>query len=280
MRRSRVRWTTIVEWVLIGLAALWAFFPFYWAFINSIKIPKDTFVMSWIPFLQFQPTLDNWLTEVVGRETQHAMLNSTVVAISAATLATVLGMFAAYSLARFRFHRMKNEDLTLWFLSQRIMPPAVVLIPFFLLMNALKLRDTLPGLILVNTTFTLPFAVVILRQMFKDLPHELEESALVDGCSYVGAFWRVALPLVVPGLVSTFIICLAFSWNEMLMALALTSKNAITMPVVILSSEMSRGVQFWYVGVRVLMIMLVPTIVAVVAQRYIVRGLTFGAIKG
>ncbi len=280
MKRTGVRWTKIVEWVLVVLAALWAFFPFYWAFINSIKFPKDTFESSWIPFLQFQPTADNWITEVGVRETQHALFNSTVIAITAAVLATALGMFAAYSLARFRFHRMKNEDLTMWFLSQRIMPPAVVLIPFFLLLSTLKLRDTQFGLILINTTFTLPFAVVILRQMFKDLPLELEEAALVDGCSYFSAFWRVALPLVLPGLISTFIICLAFSWNEMIMALALTSKNAITMPVVILGSEHTRGVQFWYVGVRVLLIMLVPTIVAVAAQRYIIRGLTFGAIKG
>lgn len=275
MRRSRVRWTTIVEWVLIGLAALWAFFPFYWAFINSIKFPKDTFVMSWIPFLQFQPTARNWIAEVAGRQTQHALFNSTAIAVSAATLATLLGMFAAYSLARFKFVRMKNEALTIWFLSQRIIPPAVVVIPFFLLMSTLKLHDTLTGLILVNTTFTLPFAVVILRQMFRALPSELEEAALVDGCSYFSAFYRVALPLVLPGLVATWIICLAFSWNEMFMARALTSKNAITMPVMILGSS-----QFWTVGVRVLLIMLVPTIVAVVAQRYIVRGLTFGAIKG
>jgi multiple sugar transport system permease protein len=275
MKRTGVHWTRIVEWVLVVLAAVWAFFPFYWAFINSIKFPKDTFVMSWIPFLQFQPTARNWIAEVAGRQTQHALFNSTAIAVSAATLATLLGMFAAYSLARFKFVRMKNEALTIWFLSQRIIPPAVVVIPFFLLMSTLKLHDTLTGLILVNTTFTLPFAVVILRQMFRALPSELEEAALVDGCSYFSAFYRVALPLVLPGLVATWIICLAFSWNEMFMARALTSKNAITMPVMILGSS-----QFWTVGVRVLLIMLVPTIVAVVAQRYIVRGLTFGAIKG
>jgi multiple sugar transport system permease protein len=275
MKRTEVRWTRIVEWVLVVLAAVWAFFPLYWAFINSIKFPKDTFVMSWIPFLQFQPTARNWIAEVAGRQTQHALFNSTAIAVSAATLATLLGMFAAYSLARFKFVRMKNEALTIWFLSQRIIPPAVVVIPFFLLMSTVKLHDTLTGLILVNTTFTLPFAVVILRQMFRALPSELEEAALVDGCSYFSAFYRVALPLALPGLVATWIICLAFSWNEMFMARALTSKNAITMPVMILGSS-----QFWTVGVRVLMIMLVPTIAAVVAQRYIVRGLTFGAIKG
>jgi len=220
MKRTGVRWSKVVELAVVVLAAMWALFPFYWAFINSIKFPKDTFESSWIPFLQFQPTADNWITEVSIRETQHALMNSTIISICAAVVATILGMFAAYSLARFRFTRpWKNEDLTMWFLSQRIMPPAVVLIPFFLLMSTLRLRDTQFGLILIHTTFVLPFAVVILRQMFKDLPLELEEAALVDGCSYFSAFWRVALPLVLPGLVSTFIICLAFSWNELLFTL-------------------------------------------------------------
>lgn len=279
-KKRRAIWLHVIDWGLIAVAVLWSLFPFYWAFVNSIKYPKDTFVMSWIPFLQFQPTLEHWMLEISIRETQRAMLNSTLVATFAATLAVVLGTLAGYALARFKFTRIKNENLTVWFLSQRVMPPVVMMIPFFILLSQLRLRDTVPGLILINTTFTLPFAVVIMRQMFKDLPYELEEASLVDGCSYFGAFYRVALPLVLPGLVSTWILCMAFTWNELLMALSLTSKDAITMPVVILGAEHTRGVQFWYVGVRVLLITLVPVFMAIAAQRYIVRGLTFGALKG
>jgi len=280
MQQRRNIWFQIVDWVLIIAAILWAIFPFYWAFINSIKKPIDTFVMTWIPFLQFEPTLEHWINELTIRETQKALFNSTAISVCAATLAVTLGTLAGYALARFQFRRIRNEDLTIWFLSQRVMPPVVVMIPFFILMNSVRLRDTVLGLVLINTTFTLPFAVVIMRQMFRDLPREMEEAALVDGCSYFDAFRRVALPLVLPGLISTWIICLAFSWNEFLMALSLTSKDAVTMPVVILGAEHTRGVQFWYVGVRALLTMMVPTLLALAAQRYIVRGLTFGAVKG
>jgi multiple sugar transport system permease protein len=167
-----------------------------------------------------------------------------------------------------------------WFLSQRILPPVVVVIPFFLIMTTLNLRDTVFGLILLNATFTLPFPVIILSQMFRELPIELEEAAFVDGASRWQAFSRVALPLVVPGLVAAWIICLAFSWNEFLFALTLTTKSAIPMPVIIAGAEHTRGVQFHEVGVRVLLTMLPPTIMALLAQRYIVRGLTLGAVKG
>lgn len=266
--------------VLVLIAALWAAFPFYWSFINSIKEPLDTFEPKWIPFLQFTPTLQWWQDELAVRETQNAIVNSTIIAVGAATLALLLGTLAGYSLARFKFTRFKTENMTMWFLSQRVMPPAVAIIPYFIILSRLKLLDSHIALILLNTTFVLSFAVVIMRQMFRDLPAELEEAALVDGTSYFGAFWRVALPLVAPGLVATWILCLAFTWNEFLMALSLTSKDAIPMPVIIAGSEHTRGVQFWFVGVRTVLTMLVPAALALAAQKYIVRGLTFGALKG
>jgi multiple sugar transport system permease protein len=142
------------------------------------------------------------------------------------------------------------------------------------------LLDSVWALALLNATFTLPFPVIILTQMFRELPIELEEAAMVDGANRLQSFLRVALPLIVPGLVSTWIICLAFSWNEFLFGLTLTTKKAIPMPVIIAGAEHTRGVQFWYVGVRVLLTMLPPTILALLAQRYIIRGLTLGAVKG
>ena len=160
------------------------------------------------------------------------------------------------------------------------MPPVLFVIPFFLIMRQVGLLDSVLALILLNATFILPFPVIILSQMFRELPLELEDAALVDGASRFQAFTQIALPLVVPGIVATWIICLAFSWNEFLFALALSSKNAIPMPVIIAGAEHTRGVQFWFVGVRVLLTMLPPTILALLAQRYIVRGLTLGAVKG
>jgi multiple sugar transport system permease protein len=160
------------------------------------------------------------------------------------------------------------------------MPPVLFVIPFFLIMRELKLLDSVWGLMLLNATFTLPFPVIILSQMFRELPLELEEAARVDGASRFQAFFRIALPLVTPGLVATWILCLAFSWNEFLFALSLTSKSAIPMPVIIAGAEHTQGVQFWFVGVRTLLTMLPPMILALLAQRYIVRGLTLGAVKG
>jgi multiple sugar transport system permease protein len=279
-RKSLSTAGNIVLFGMIAILMLWVLFPFYWAFLNSIKKPAETFEPTWIPFLQFEPTLEHWRAELAIRETQHALRNSTVIAVGAATLSTVLGTLAAYALARFRFLRPNNGSITTWFLSQRVLPPVVVVIPFFLLMRELKMLDSVWALVLLNATFTLPFPVIILSQMFRELPIELEEAALVDGASRFQSFLRVALPLVLPGLVATWIICMAFSWNEFLFGLSLTTKNAIPMPVIIAGAEHTRGVQFWFVGVRVMLTMLPPTILALLAQRYIIRGLTLGAVKG
>jgi len=270
----------------IGFAALLLvilvvfLFPFYWAFVNSIKRPEDTFQPTWIPFLQFDPTLEHWRNELAIRETRRSLTNSLIIATGAATLALVLGTPAAYGLARFRFQRPSNGFFITWFISQRVIPPVVVAIPFFLIFRTFGMLDQLPSLVLLNATFTLPFVVVIMREMFLEVPSELEEAAFVDGASRLQALLRVALPLAAPGLVATWLLCFAFSWNEFLMALTLTTKEAIPMPVYIAGAEHTRGVQFWFVGVRVLITILPPAVLAVLAQRYIVRGLTFGAVKG
>jgi len=258
----------IVIWVLLIFMLLWVLFPFYWALLNSIKHPSDTFRPgTWVPWLTFKPTLDTWISNLSQREIRRALLNSTLISTGAATVSVIIGTLAAYALARFRFQRVSNGSITTWFLSQRILPPVVVVLPFFLIMSSIGATDKIWSLILLNATFVLPFPVIILSQMFRELPPEMEEAAFVDGANRWQAFTRVALPLVVPGLVSVWIICMAFSWNEFLFALTLTAQH-------------TRGVQFHEVGVRVLMTMLPPTILALLAQRYIVRGLTLGAVKG
>ncbi len=262
------------------LALFLVLFPFYWAFLNSIKRPEETFQPTWIPFLQFQPTLEHWRSQLATPEIRHALLNSAIISIGAATLALALGTLAAYALARFRFNRPSNGALTTWFLSQRVLPPVMFVTPFFLLMRQFGLLDSVWALVLLNATFTLPFAVIILSQTFRELPRELEEAALVDGASYFQSFFWIVLPLALPGLAATWVICMAFSWNEFLFALSLTSKSAIPMPVIIAGAEHTRGVEFWFVGVRVMLTMMVPVILAILAQRYVIRGLTLGAVKG
>jgi multiple sugar transport system permease protein len=273
----------IVLWIVILIATAWGVFPFYWAIITSLKPPGVILTKpSLIPFLQFQPTFANWQSEFTNRwpEISRALGNSLIIAVGATVLAIALGTLAGYGLARFRFQRWKNKDMTLWFLSQRFLPPMVTVIPFFLLMRTLGLLDTQLALILTNATFTMPFAVLIMRDVFKELPEELEESALVDGASRLQSFWHIALPLAAPAVAAAAVICFAFSWNEFLFALILTLKNAQPITVVIAGVEHTQGIQFWFVATRLLLAILPPALLALTAQRYIVRGLTFGAVKG
>lgn len=277
--------TTLVDalasLVAISIALLFVF-PIYWAFSQSLRNPLDTFTVAGfgIPWVNFQPTLGNWIDQLSTPETVQSLLNSTIIAVSASALALAIGTPAAYALARFRFERWKNRDITVWFLSQRVLPPVATVVPFYLTMRWLGLLDTHLALILINATFVLPFVVVILRQTFLDLPIELDEAALVDGAGYFGAFWRVALPLAAPSMAATGLIIFAFTWNEFLFAVTLGSKRAITVPVHIAGAIDTRGVQFWFMGVRAMVVMIPPVLIAIIAQRYIVRGLTLGAVKG
>ncbi|MBM3637296.1 MAG: carbohydrate ABC transporter permease [Alphaproteobacteria bacterium] len=264
------------------IVALFFVFPIYWAFSQSLRNPLDTFTVAGlgIPWLHFTPTLSNWTDQLGTPETSQALINSTFISVSAAVLALVLGTSAAYAIARFRFERWKNRDITVWFLSQRVLPPVATVVPFYLTMRALGLLDTYLALILINATFVLPFVVVILRQTFLDLPVELEEAALIDGANHWGAFWRVALPLAAPSMAATGLIIFAFTWNEFLFAVTIGSDKAITVPVHIAGAIDTRGVQFWFMGVRAMTAIIPPVIIALIAQRYIVRGLTLGAVKG
>ena len=285
MKRYRLRRTLkdILLWAVIIVATAWVVFPFYWAIITSFKEPAVILSKpSLIPFLQFKPTLINWQLEFTNRwpEISRALTNSIIISLGATAVAIALGTLAGYGLARFRFYGWKNKDITMWFLSQRFLPPMVTVIPFFLVMQFLDLLDTRMALILANATFTMPFAVLIMRDVFKDMPIEMEESAWVDGASRIQSFLRIALPLSAPAVAATAVICFAFSWNEFIFALILTLRNAQPITVIIAGVSHTQGIQFWFVATRLLVAIIPPTLLALTAQRYIVRGLTFGAVKG
>lgn len=279
----RSRLSNILTWIVIIIAVCWAAFPFYWAIITSFKPPAVILSKpSLIPFLQFKPTLANWQAEFTNRlpEIARALRNSVILSVGATSIAVFLGTLAGYGLARFQFRRWSNSSMATWFLSQRFLPPVVTIIPFFLVMQALKLTDTLLALILANATFTLPFTVLIMRDVFRDLPIEMEESAYVDGASHWQAFWHIALPLSAPAIAAAAVIAFAFSWNEFLFGLVLSYKEAQPITVVIAGVEHTQGIQFWFVATRLLVAILPPALLALTAQRFIVRGLTFGAVKG
>lgn len=284
-RRGARRRTSLADalWSVVAIViSLVFFFPIYWAISNSLRKPAETFTVAGlgIPFIDFTPTLENWASQIAVPEAYHAFGNSMIISFGAMLIALALGLPAAYALARFRFFRIQNKDLTVWFLSQRVLPPVATAVPFFIVFSAIDLLDTHIALILVTATFILPFVVVICRQTFYDLPIELEEAAMVDGASHFDAFIRVAIPLAMPAIAAAALIMFAFAWNEYLFAVILTIKNAATMPVHIAGGVDTRGVQFWFVAVRSLIAMIPPVLLALLAQRYIVRGLTLGAVKG
>ena len=281
--RSEAHSLRYAIWSLVAIVIAMIFlFPLYWAVSTSLRNPVDTFTVTGlgIPWVNFEPTLENWIDQLATAESRRALTNSTVIAVGASLLALLLGTPAAYALARFRFQRIPNRDITVWFLSQRVLPPVATVIPFYLVMRAVGLLDTHTALILINATFVLPFVVVIVRQTFMELPIELEEAALVDGAGHFGSFWRIALPLAMPAIAATGLIIFAFAWNEFLFAIAISSKEAITIPVHMAGGVDSRGVQFWFMAVRAMIAMIPPVLIALLAQRFIVRGLTLGAVKG
>ncbi|MDX2136897.1 MAG: carbohydrate ABC transporter permease [Chloroflexota bacterium] len=269
---------------LIGLALFWTFIaiaPFLFALTTSFKTQLDSIDGTVIPWLQYEPTLLNWQQEFGsgGAETFKTLRSSALISLGATVLATTLGTLSGYGLARFKYG-IGNANIVSWFLSQRFLPPIATVIPFVLLFQQLRLIDTLPGMIIVNTTFTLPFAVLIMRDYFAEFPNELREAALVDGASEFTTFLRIALPLAAPALVAAAIICFAFSWNEYLFASVLTNRDWKPYPMMVAGTDSVRGIMFNFVSTRMIIAVALPVILSLLVQRFIVRGLTFGAVKG
>jgi multiple sugar transport system permease protein len=270
---------SVLAAIVIAIVIIWTLFPIYWAAISSVKPPTANYGNLWIPWVHFQPTLQPWKDMFALPEIRSATFNSAVISIGAATLSLVLGTLAAYGIARFRYFRPQNGSLTTWFLSQRIAPPVIFVAPYFLIMRQFGLIDSIFGLVILNTTFNMTFPIIILTQMFREVPIELEEAAQVDGATRWEMFFRISLPLVVPGLVVSWMLALAFSWNEFLFAFSSTVQNR-PLSVAIVGAEQTRGVDYQFVGTRTLWAMIVPLLAAFLAQRYIVRGLSLGAVKG
>ncbi|HEY65381.1 MAG TPA: carbohydrate ABC transporter permease [Caldilineae bacterium] len=180
---------------------------------------------------------------------------------------------------RFRRH-LKNDDIAFWMISQRILPPVAVVIPIYILFQRLGLLDTRTALVITYVATNLPIVVWLMRDYFQSIPIEIEECAAIDGASPYRIFWSIVLPLSMPGLVATFLFVLVFAWNEYLLALFLSSANAQTLPLTVAAQNATRGPQWWYMSVLIL-IMIIPVIaMAIALERYIARGLLVGAIKG
>ncbi|HSE26089.1 MAG TPA: carbohydrate ABC transporter permease, partial [Pyrinomonadaceae bacterium] len=209
------------KYLMLVIAMVAAIAPVYWMLTISLKREVDQFANP-PRWLFFPPTLEHYYDAFVARAFVQYLITSALVAIASTTCALVIGTLAAYSLARFELPWRLDRKLSLWILSTRMFPAIVTAVPLFLMMRDLGLLDTRLSLIIVYTGFNLPFVIWMMRGFFAEVPRDLEEAAMVDGDSRLGALWRVILPLVAPGLAATAVFCLIVSWNEFLFALVLT----------------------------------------------------------
>ena len=277
------------------LLLIWAFiclFPIYWTLTTSFKSAPDVMRGNMIPWLEFTPKWLGWKKLGLSPDTIFAysaareeflrrFMNSIVISVSSSVLAVALGSMAAYGLSRFdyKFLHFRNSDISFFFLSQLIMPPVVMALPFLALYKELDLLDTKTGLIVVYALSVLPIVVWIMRDQFESIPTELEEAAMVDGLSIWGAFITIILPIALPGMVAAAILSLVLTWNEYFFATLLTSSMANTLPVMVGSKTGSQGIEWWTMAAISFASIFPLILIGIFFERYIVSGMTAGAVK-
>ncbi|WP_342363871.1 carbohydrate ABC transporter permease [Terrarubrum flagellatum] len=257
-------------WIVIALLYL---FPYTWMVLTAFRNPIDTLAKKFI----FAPTLDGFRTIFIESQFQKYLINSILTATPTTVLVVCLAAPAAYSLA------MLNKRSRVFLASvliARMVPGVAILIPLYLAAAKAGLLDRRTTLVIVYSAFNLPFAVWLLRGFFREIPAELREAAIVDGCSEWQVFARVVLPLVTGGLVATSVFVFIGAWNEFLFALALTQSDAATSPLAVIGFRNEYGVQWGAIGAAAVMISTPVVAFAVIMQKYLVRGLTMGAVKG
>lgn len=276
-RRARNARRRATGWHFIGLLIVFltSVFPFYWMVTTSLKSQADALAVP--PVWVFTPTLSHYIDALFQHDVAQSLLNSLIVASSATFLSLLLGTPAAYALARFEFRG--KEDLWFWFISNRMVSPVVLAVPFFLIATKLDLVDTHIVLILLYLTFSLPIVVWICTDQFRSIPVELDEAARLDGASPWRIFWRINLPLAMPGIVVSAIFAFIFSWNDLLYALVLTRTDAITSPVAATSYMSGYELPWGEIMATGTLIVLPMVVFALAVSGRLVQGLTMGAVK-
>lgn len=271
---KRTRWVVAL---LLVVALLWTLVPLLWMLLSSFKNRTD--VTSATPQLLFEPTLDNYRNLFTGSNNLWPyILHSVLAAGISAVLAVGLGALAGYGLARTQMRGKRH--LAFWIISTRMAPIAAVVVPLFIIFRGIGLIDSIPGLVLAYLTFNLPFAIWLMSAFFAEVPPSLEESALVAGCTRWQAFRTVILPLTKSGLVTTFVLCLVFAWNDYAFAVVFSGPNSQTLPIAASQLVTQTGVD-WGQLTAIGTIVVVPMMLAGLAvRRWLVTGLTLGAVTG
>lgn len=275
--RATWRYIPILLWtVFVGL-------PIYWMVVTAFKDNSAIYNGArWLPWVDFTPTNEAWHEVLGGSASVIGPLgNSLIIATAATAVSVFFGALAGYGLARFpvRLGFLRNDDISFFIVSQRIMPPVVVVLAFFIVYKNLHLLDSLLGMIIIYTGFSIPLATWFMQSYFKQIPVEIEEAAYIDGDNRLTAFLRVALPLTLPGLIATSLLTFSFVWNEFLFAVVLTSNKATTLPIMIAVQQGQQGTSWWNIS-AISMISIAPMVlVAIFLQKRLVTGLLGGASK-
>ena len=275
-----------LKYLIITLWSLFVIAPFLWALSTSFKdFNSVTGGVTYIPWLQFEPSLEGWKVLVRspakgGVDIIEPYFNSIFVTCTASLISVILGTLAAYALSRFKFKAgfIKNNDITFFFISQRIMPPIVLSIPFFLMLGYLGLLDNLFGLILVYIVLLMPIAVWIMVDFFNKVPQEIDETALIDGCNPYQAFFKVVVPNSIPGLIVAGLFCIIFGWIDFFFAFILTFTEVQLLPVKIVALN-SSVTPWWSLSASALVSVAPLIVVAFIVERYLSKGNLSGALK-
>ena len=275
-----LKYTAVTLWSMFVIA------PFLWALYTSFKdFNSVTSGATNIPWVDFEPTLEGWRVLLRspaqgGVNIVEPYINSIFVTCLASFISILLGTLAAYALSRYTFKAgfIKNDDITFFFISQRIMPPVVLAIPFFIMLGKLGLLDTLLGLVMVYVVLLMPIAVWIMVDFFNKVPIEIDETALIDGCNPYQAFFKVVLPNSVPGLIVAGMFCIIFGWIDFFFAFILTFTEVQLLPVKIVALN-SSITPWWSLSASALVSVAPLIVVAFIVERYLSKGNLSGAIK-
>jgi len=275
-----------LKYLFIGLWSMFVVAPFLWALSTSFKdFNSVTGGATYIPWVDFKPSLEGWRVLLRspaqgGVNIVEPYFNSIAVTCSASFISIFLGTLAAYALSRFTFKAgfIKNSDITFFFISQRIMPPIVLSIPFFIMLGKLGLLDSMVGLVMVYVVLLMPIAVWIMVDFFNKVPREIDETALIDGCNPYQAFYKVVLPNSVPGLIVAGMFCMIFGWTDFFFAFILTFTEVQLLPVAIVALN-SSITPWWSLSASALVSVAPLIVVAFIVERYLSKGNLSGALK-
>ena len=273
--QSHLKWQRFWLHVLVIVLVLLVMFPFVWLLIMSFKTVDDIF--AWPPKWLFVPTIENY-TGLWEGDFPKSFANSLIVSVGSTAIAILLGVPGAYALSRMDMGR--SNQLSILILASRMAPPIAFTIPYFLVYRYIDLLDTRTGLIIIYLTFNLSLVVWLMRSFFDATPRALEEAAWIDGASLWQSFVKIILPLSGPGLAATAILCFLYSWNDFFFALILTRTEATTAPVAIVNFMNYEGWAWGKIAAGGAMVMLPVLVFSFLVRRFLIQGMTAGAIKG